>query len=159
MSEYEYNSALCHFKAKPMSATTFSSLNLDPLLLTAIEQNNYTQPTAIQIKTIPPILAGSDVMGSAQTGTGKTAAFVLPLLHKLLNTPKKDEPGVARVVILTPTRELAQQVFASFEKYAQGTNIKGALAYGGASIGPQNKSPKRCASNSSHPGALTRSYC
>ena len=64
-----------------MSATSFSSLNLDPLLLTAIEQNNYTQPTAIQIKTIPPILAGNDVMGSAQTGTGKTAAFVLPLLH------------------------------------------------------------------------------
>ncbi len=154
MSEYEYNSALCHFKAKPMSATTFSSLNLDPLLLTAIEQNNYTQPTAIQIKTIPPILAGSDVMGSAQTGTGKTAAFVLPLLHKLLNTLKKDEPGVARVVILTPTRELAQQVFASFEKYAQGTNIKGALAYGGASIGPQIKALKDAQVIVATPGRL-----
>ncbi|ALS32047.1 hypothetical protein PTRA_a0724 [Pseudoalteromonas translucida KMM 520] len=154
MSECEYNSALCHFKAKPMSATTFSSLNLDPLLLTAIEQNNYTQPTAIQIKTIPPILAGSDVMGSAQTGTGKTAAFVLPLLHKLLNTPKKDELGVARVVILTPTRELAQQVFASFEKYAQGTNIKGALAYGGASIGPQIKALKDAQVIVATPGRL-----
>ncbi|MBH0071746.1 DEAD/DEAH box helicase [Pseudoalteromonas sp. NZS127] len=137
-----------------MSATTFSSLNLDPLLLTAIEQNNYTQPTAIQIKTIPPILAGSDVMGSAQTGTGKTAAFVLPLLHKLLNTLKKDEPGVARVVILTPTRELAQQVFASFEKYAQGTNIKGALAYGGASIGPQIKALKDAQVIVATPGRL-----
>ncbi|WP_058372670.1 DEAD/DEAH box helicase [Pseudoalteromonas translucida] len=137
-----------------MSATTFSSLNLDPLLLTAIEQNNYTQPTAIQIKTIPPILAGSDVMGSAQTGTGKTAAFVLPLLHKLLNTPKKDELGVARVVILTPTRELAQQVFASFEKYAQGTNIKGALAYGGASIGPQIKALKDAQVIVATPGRL-----
>lgn len=154
MSECEYNSALCHFKAKPMSATTFSSLNLDPLLLTAIEQNNYTQPTPIQIKTIPPILAGSDVMGSAQTGTGKTAAFVLPLLHKLLNTPKKDELGVARVVILTPTRELAQQVFASFEKYAQGTNIKGALAYGGASIGPQIKALKDAQVIVATPGRL-----
>lgn len=137
-----------------MSATTFSSLNLDPLLLTAIEQNNYTQPTAIQIKTIPPILAGSDVMGSAQTGTGKTAAFVLPLLHKLLNTPKKDEQGLVRVVILTPTRELAQQVFASFEKYAQGTNINGALAYGGASIGPQIKALKTAQVIVATPGRL-----
>lgn len=154
MIEYAYNSALCHFKAKAMSATSFSSLNLDPLLLNAIEQNNYTQPTAIQIKTIPPILAGSDVMGSAQTGTGKTAAFVLPLLHKLLNTSKKDEPGVARVVILTPTRELAQQVFASFEKYAQGTNINGALAYGGASIGPQIKALKTAQVIVATPGRL-----
>ncbi|WP_166420461.1 DEAD/DEAH box helicase [Pseudoalteromonas sp. Z1A8] len=137
-----------------MSATTFSSLNLDPLLLTAIEQNNYTTPTAIQIKTIPPILAGSDVMGSAQTGTGKTAAFVLPLLHKLLNTPKKDEQGLARVVILTPTRELAQQVFASFEKYAKGTNINGALAYGGASIGPQIKALKTAQVIVATPGRL-----
>ncbi|MBH0026375.1 DEAD/DEAH box helicase [Pseudoalteromonas sp. SWN29] len=137
-----------------MSATTFSSLNLDPLLLTAIEQNNYTTPTAIQIKTIPPILAGSDVMGSAQTGTGKTAAFVLPLLHKLLNTHKKDEQGLARVVILTPTRELAQQVFASFEKYAQGTNINGALAYGGASIGPQIKALKTAQVIVATPGRL-----
>ena len=72
-----------------MSVSSFSSLKLDPLLLNAIALNNYTTPTAIQLKTIPPILAGSDVMGSAQTGTGKTAAFVLPLLHKLLNTPKK----------------------------------------------------------------------
>ena len=137
-----------------MSATSFSSLNLDPLLLTAIEQNNYTQPTAIQIKTIPPILAGNDVMGSAQTGTGKTAAFVLPLLHKLLNTPKKDEPGIARVVILTPTRELAQQVFASFEKYAQGSNVQGALAYGGASIGPQIKALKTAQVIVATPGRL-----
>jgi len=64
-----------------MSTTSFSSLKLDSSLLTAIEQNNYTTPTAIQVKTIPHILAGSDVMGSAQTGTGKTAAFVLPLLY------------------------------------------------------------------------------
>ena len=149
-----YNGALCYFKAKPMSATSFSSLNLDPLLLTAIEQNNYTTPTAIQIKTIPPILAGNDVMGSAQTGTGKTAAFVLPLLHKLLNTPKKDEQGIARVVILTPTRELAQQVFASFEKYAQGSNVQGALAYGGASIGPQIKALKTAQVIVATPGRL-----
>ncbi|MEI8605741.1 DEAD/DEAH box helicase [Pseudoalteromonas sp. B160] len=137
-----------------MSATTFSELKLDPELLNALEQNEYHTPTAIQLKTIPLILAGHDVMGSAQTGTGKTAAFVLPLLHKLLNTPSKDEPGTARVLILTPTRELAQQVFASFEKYAQGTDIKGALAYGGASIGPQIKAMKDAQVVVATPGRL-----
>ncbi|MFK3872456.1 DEAD/DEAH box helicase [Pseudoalteromonas rhizosphaerae] len=137
-----------------MSATTFSELKLDPILLNALEQNQYHTPTAIQLKTIPLILAGHDVMGSAQTGTGKTAAFVLPLLHKLLNTPSKDEPGTARVLILTPTRELAQQVFASFEKYAQGTDIKGALAYGGASIGPQIKAMKDAQVVVATPGRL-----
>ena len=137
-----------------MSATTFSELKLDPVLLNALEQNEYHTPTAIQLKTIPLILAGHDVMGSAQTGTGKTAAFVLPLLHKLLNTPSKDEPGTARVLILTPTRELAQQVFASFEKYAQGTDIKGALAYGGASIGPQIKAMKDAQVVVATPGRL-----
>lgn len=125
-----------------MSAATFNDLHLDPLLLKALELNEYQTPTAIQLQTIPLILAGHDVMGSAQTGTGKTAAFVLPLLHKLLTSDKKDELGTARVLILTPTRELAQQVFASFEKYAQGSAIKGALAYGGASIGPQVKAIK-----------------
>ncbi|MBB1308634.1 DEAD/DEAH box helicase [Pseudoalteromonas sp. SR41-8] len=137
-----------------MSATTFSELKLDPVLLNALEQNEYHTPTAIQLKTIPLILAGHDVMGSAQTGTGKTAAFVLPLLHKLFNTPSKDEPGTARVLILTPTRELAQQVFASFEKYAQGTDIKGALAYGGASIGPQIKAMKDAQVVVATPGRL-----
>lgn len=137
-----------------MSVSSFSSLKLDPLLLNAVALNNYTTPTAIQLKTIPPILAGSDVMGSAQTGTGKTAAFVLPLLHKLLNTPKKDEAGVARIVILTPTRELAQQVFSSFEKYAQGTHILGALVYGGASIGPQIKALKSAQVIVATPGRL-----
>ncbi|MBB1397277.1 DEAD/DEAH box helicase [Pseudoalteromonas sp. SG44-8] len=137
-----------------MSATTFSELKLDPVLLNALEQNEYHTPTAIQLKTIPLILAGHDVMGSAQTGTGKTAAFVLPLLHKLLNTPSKDEPGTARVLILTPTRELAQQVFGSFEKYAQGTDIKGALAYGGASIGPQIKAMKDAQVVVATPGRL-----
>ncbi|MFT6790277.1 MAG: ATP-dependent RNA helicase RhlE [Pseudoalteromonas rhizosphaerae] len=137
-----------------MSATTFSELKLDPVLLNALEQNEYHTPTAIQLKTIPLILAGHDVMGSAQTGTGKTAAFVLPLLHKLLNTPSKDEPGTARVLILTPTRELAQQVFASFDKYAQGTDIKGALAYGGASIGPQIKAMKDAQVVVATPGRL-----
>ncbi|MCQ8879039.1 DEAD/DEAH box helicase [Pseudoalteromonas shioyasakiensis] len=137
-----------------MSAATFTDLHLDPLLLNALKLNNYQTPTAIQLQTIPLILAGNDVMGSAQTGTGKTAAFVLPLLHKLLTSDKKDEQGTARVLILTPTRELAQQVFASFEKYAQGSNIKGALAYGGASIGPQVKAMKEAQVVVATPGRL-----
>ncbi|NMM40043.1 DEAD/DEAH box helicase [Pseudoalteromonas arctica] len=137
-----------------MSATTFSELKLDPILLNSLEQNQYHTPTAIQLKTIPLILAGHDVMGSAQTGTGKTAAFVLPLLHKLLTTSKRDEQGTTRVLILTPTRELAQQVFTSFEKYSQGTDIKGALAYGGASIGPQIKAMKDAQVVVATPGRL-----
>ena len=137
-----------------MSAATFNDLHLDPLLLKALELNEYQTPTAIQLQTIPLILAGHDVMGSAQTGTGKTAAFVLPLLHKLLTSAKKDEQGTARVLILTPTRELAQQVFASFEKYAQGSDIKGALAYGGASIGPQVKAMKDAQVVVATPGRL-----
>ncbi|KTF15735.1 DEAD/DEAH box helicase [Pseudoalteromonas sp. H105] len=137
-----------------MSAATFTDLHLDPLLLKSLELTEYQSPTAIQLQTIPLILAGNDVMGSAQTGTGKTAAFVLPLLHKLITSDKKDEQGTARVLILTPTRELAQQVFASFEKYAYGTNIKGALAYGGASIGPQVKAMKDAQVVVATPGRL-----
>jgi len=137
-----------------MSAATFTDLHLDPLLLKSLELTEYKSPTAIQLQTIPLILAGNDVMGSAQTGTGKTAAFVLPLLHKLITSDKKDEQGTARVLILTPTRELAQQVFASFEKYAQGCGIKGALAYGGASIGPQVKAMKEAQVVVATPGRL-----
>jgi len=137
-----------------MSAATFTDLHLDPLLLKSLELTQYQTPTAIQLQTIPLILAGHDVMGSAQTGTGKTAAFVLPLLHKLITSDKKDEQGTARVLILTPTRELAQQVFASFEKYANGTGIKGALAYGGASIGPQVKAMKEAQVVVATPGRL-----
>ena len=141
-------------QAETMSAATFSDLHLNTLLLKSLEKNQYQTPTAIQLQTIPLILSGHDVMGSAQTGTGKTAAFVLPLLHKLLTTDKKDEQGTARVLILTPTRELAQQVFASFEKYAQGSDIKGALAYGGASIGPQVKAMKDAQVVVATPGRL-----
>ncbi|WP_394192354.1 DEAD/DEAH box helicase [Pseudoalteromonas atlantica] len=137
-----------------MSAATFTDLHLDPLLLKSLELTEYKSPTAIQLQTIPLILAGNDVMGSAQTGTGKTAAFVLPLLHKLITSDKKDEQGTARVLILTPTRELAQQVFASFEKYAQGCGIKGALAYGGASISPQVKAMKEAQVVVATPGRL-----
>jgi len=135
-----------------MSVATFSELNLAPALLTALQEENYHTPTAIQAQTIPLILAGADVMGSAQTGTGKTAAFVLPLLHNLLSAEVL--PDAVKVLILTPTRELAQQVFASVERYAAQTEIKAALAYGGASIGPQIKAIKGAQVVVATPGRL-----
>lgn len=135
-----------------MSAATFSELNLAPALLSALQEENYHTPTAIQAQTIPLILAGADVMGSAQTGTGKTAAFVLPLLHNLLSAEVL--PDAVKVLILTPTRELAQQVFASVERYAAHTEIKAALAYGGASIGPQIKAIKGAQVVVATPGRL-----
>ncbi|KTG19544.1 DEAD/DEAH box helicase [Pseudoalteromonas sp. XI10] len=135
-----------------MSVATFSELNLAPALLTALREENYHTPTAIQAQTIPLILAGADVMGSAQTGTGKTAAFVLPLLHNLLSAEVL--PDAVKVLILTPTRELAQQVFASVERYAAHTEIKAALAYGGASIGPQIKAIKGAQVVVATPGRL-----
>ena len=135
-----------------MSVATFSELNLAPALLTALREENYHTPTAIQAQTIPLILAGADVMGSAQTGTGKTAAFVLPLLHNLLSAEVL--PDAVKVLILTPTRELAQQVFASVERYAAHTKIKAALAYGGASIGPQIKAIKGAQVVVATPGRL-----
>jgi len=135
-----------------MSVATFSELNLAPALLTALQAENYHTPTAIQAQTIPLILAGADVMGSAQTGTGKTAAFVLPLLHNLLSAEVL--PDAVKVLILTPTRELAQQVFASVERYAAHTEIKAALAYGGASIGPQIKAIKGAQVVVATPGRL-----
>lgn len=135
-----------------MSAATFSELNLAPALLSALQEENYQTPTAIQAQTIPLILAGADVMGSAQTGTGKTAAFVLPLLHNLLSAEVL--PDAVKVLILTPTRELAQQVFASVERYAAHTDIKAALAYGGASIGPQIKAIKGAQVVVATPGRL-----
>lgn len=135
-----------------MSVATFSELNLAPALLTALQEENYHTPTAIQAQTIPLILAGADVMGSAQTGTGKTAAFVLPLLHNLLSAEVL--PDAVKVLILTPTRELAQQVFASVERYAAHSEIKAALAYGGASIGPQIKAIKGAQIVVATPGRL-----
>ena len=135
-----------------MSVATFSELNLAPALLTALQEENYHTPTAIQAQTIPLILAGADVMGSAQTGTGKTAAFVLPLLHNLLSAEVL--PDAVKVLILTPTRELAQQVFASVERYAAHTEIKAALAYGGASIGPQIEAIKGAQVVVATPGRL-----
>ena len=122
---------------------SFEKLNLDERLLKAVEACGFETPTPIQAKAIPIILEGGDVMGSAQTGTGKTAAFVLPILHQLITRkPVKKSVG-PRCLVVAPTRELAQQVekdataFSKFIKFTQGSVV------GGVSYGPQLQILKR----------------
>ena len=96
----------------------FADLGLSKPLLDAIELQGYSEPSPIQAKAIPHVMAGKDVMAAAQTGTGKTAGFVLPMLHRFSNTAKPAGKGnQARALVLTPTRELAAQVAASVETY------------------------------------------
>ncbi len=115
----------------------FQSLALAEPILRALTEQGYSSPTPVQQQSIPLILAGKDVLAGAQTGTGKTAAFTLPLLQQLLNAPKVLQPAQVRILILTPTRELAQQVFESVQSYSQFLTIKSAVFYGGVSIRPQ----------------------
>lgn len=121
---------------------SFISLGLHSTLLSNLHNLGYHSPTPVQLKAIPEILAKTDIMAGAQTGTGKTAAFALPILHSLLNTnatqlPEQANNGAIKALVLTPTRELAQQVHQSFVKYAQNTDVHCVAAYGGASINPQ----------------------
>ncbi len=124
---------------------TFAELNLSQPIMQAIFDAGYTTPTAVQAKAIPLILAGGDVMAGAQTGTGKTAAFTLPILHHLMEKPPVDKyrSGFPRCLILTPTRELAAQVEESVKKYGKYTSLKTMVMYGGVSIYTQIKSLRR----------------
>lgn len=117
----------------------FTGLGLNPLLLRAIESAGYKTPTAIQSQAIPAILEGKDLMAGSHTGSGKTGAFILPVLEKLLCNPADEISPEKRLrtLILVPTRELAQQVQASACRYAQYTNLKAGLAYGGAAFKEQ----------------------
>jgi ATP-dependent RNA helicase RhlE len=115
----------------------FADLALNALILKAIAEQGYQSPTPIQQKTIPVILKGKDVLGGAQTGTGKTAAFTLPILQKLSDQPKTLESKQIRCLVLTPTRELAQQVADNIAAYARHLPLKTAVFYGGVSINPQ----------------------
>ena len=110
----------------------FQSLQLSEPVLRSISSKGYTQPTPIQVQAIPLMLSGRDVIGSAQTGTGKTAAFALPILTKLQSHQKE-----TRALILEPTRELALQVEAAFKLYAQFTDLRVAVMYGGVGYGQQ----------------------
>jgi len=112
---------------------SFDQFNLDPRLLAGIRRLGYLTPTPIQMKAIPAAMAGDDLIGTAQTGTGKTAAFVLPILNKLLTGPRRR----ARVLIVTPTRELAEQIHETVRDLATGTGLRSATLYGGVSASPQ----------------------
>lgn len=116
---------------------TFDELSLDPRILAAVKGAGYTTPTPIQEQGIPAVLGGRDVTGIAQTGTGKTAAFVLPMIHKLGQGRAKAR--MPRSLILEPTRELAAQVAEQFEKYGSGYKLNMALLIGGVSFGDQDK--------------------
>jgi len=117
----------------------FSDLGLSSTLLIQLEKAGYTQPTPIQAQAIPILLAGHDLLGIAQTGTGKTAAFALPILQKLLSDRKMPAPRQTRVLVLSPTRELASQIAESFQQYSRGTGLQIATIYGGSKYGPQYK--------------------
>lgn len=113
-----------------MTVTTFSELELDDSLLDALQEKGFTRPTAIQAAAIPPALEGRDVLGSAPTGTGKTAAYLLPALQHLLDFPRK-KSGPPRILILTPTRELAMQVAEHARELAKHTHLDIATITGG----------------------------
>ena len=121
---------------------TFATLGLSDSLLRAVEHSGYTTPTPIQAQAIPAILKGGDVMAAAQTGTGKTAGFVLPALHRL-GPQSSVQPGRVRALILTPTRELAAQVHESIETYGKFQQLKSAVVFGGVNINPQLRVLKR----------------
>ncbi|MBF0297623.1 MAG: DEAD/DEAH box helicase [Oligoflexia bacterium] len=120
-----------------LAVQDFLSFHLNSLILSSIEKNGYTTPTPIQTQAIPNIMQGLDLLGIAQTGTGKTAAFLLPILNKLSQTKVEVRSKGTRVLILTPTRELASQINDSISKYGRGLNLKHAVVYGGVGIHPQ----------------------
>ena len=120
------------------TSTTFADLGLAQELLRAVADTGYTHPTPIQAQAIPQVLLGGDLLAAAQTGTGKTAGFTLPILHRLLKTPAANrKPGQPRVLILTPTRELTAQVEESVRVYGQHTSIRSMVIFGGVNINPQ----------------------
>ncbi|WP_257803381.1 DEAD/DEAH box helicase [Burkholderia glumae] len=123
----------------PVDAT-FDQFGLAPDILKAIADQGYTKPTPIQAKAIPVVLSGRDVMGAAQTGTGKTASFSLPIIQRLLpqaNTSASPARHPVRALILTPTRELADQVAANVHSYAKHTALRSAVVFGGVDMNPQ----------------------
>ena len=111
----------------------FSSLALHPALLKAVRELGFARPTPIQADAIPPGVAGCDVLACAQTGSGKTAAFLLPIIHKLIDRPRR----TTRALVLTPTRELAAQILEDLNALAVHTPVTGASVYGGVGMGPQ----------------------
>lgn len=119
--------------------TTFESFGLNKALLQALASEGYTNPTPIQAQAIPDVMLGKDLLGIAQTGTGKTAAFALPILHRLAENRVAPAPRTTRTLILSPTRELASQIAESFKTYGRHLGFKVAVVFGGVKYGPQER--------------------
>ena len=119
--------------------TNFTDLGLAEPLLRALAAEGYTTPTPIQAQAIPDVAAGRDLLGIAQTGTGKTAAFALPILQRLAASPKRAPRGGCRALILSPTRELASQIAESFRTYGRFLRLSVATIFGGVGYGPQTR--------------------
>jgi len=128
----------------------FSDFALDPRVAKGITAAGYALPTPIQAQAIPHVMAGRDLMGLAQTGTGKTAAFALPILHRLCSGPR----GRARALVLAPTRELAEQIRQSYAVLGSGTGLRCAAVYGGVGINPQIQALRRADIVVACPGRL-----
>lgn len=121
----------------------FQSLGLAPELVRAVADEGYTQPTPIQTQAIPLVLAGRDLLAAAQTGTGKTAGFALPILQRLAAHPHRPAPKTVRALVLTPTRELAAQVEEAVRTYGKHVRVSSAVIYGGVGFAPQFAALKR----------------
>lgn len=128
---------------KTTEQTSFQNLDLIAPLQKALAEENYDTPTPIQAQTIPPTLEGRDILGCAQTGTGKTAAFALPMLNHLVQQNRKAIPGKPFALVLAPTRELAIQIDESFGTYGRHIHLRAALVYGGVSQHHQVKALRR----------------
>ncbi len=124
-------------ESAPLSTSAFAELGLVPELLKALEAEGYTIPTPIQLKAIPSVLEGRDLLGIAQTGTGKTAAFALPILQRLMADRKPAPRKGCRALILSPTRELATQISESFKTYGRHTGLQSGVIFGGVGYKPQ----------------------
>jgi len=128
----------------------FTDFALDPRVAKGIKAAGYATPTPIQTQAIPHVMQGRDLMGLAQTGTGKTAAFALPILHRLCSGPR----GRARALVLAPTRELAEQIRQSFDVLGSGTGLRCAAVYGGVGLNPQIQALRRADIVVACPGRL-----
>jgi len=122
---------------KASSLTSFRDFTLSDAITRALVEENYLTPTPIQAQTIPTVIAGRDVIGIAQTGTGKTAAFALPILQRLASSPRSPTRKSCRILVLSPTRELSGQIRDSFRVYGRHLRVRTALAIGGVSMGGQ----------------------
>ena len=130
----------------PAAEQTFESFGLDARILRALSDQGYTKPTPIQAQAIPVVLLGKDVMGAAQTGTGKTAGFALPIIQRLLpmsNASASPARHPVRALMLTPTRELADQVYDNVARYAQHTDLRSTVVFGGVDMNPQTDALRR----------------